>query len=183
MSETGRYIKMAIPLIIFIMIAVFLWRSLKTNPHKIPSPLIGKSVPVFSASSLFDAKQIITNQNLTGKVSILNVFATWCMTCHAEHPVLMDIHDSHRVNIYGLDYKDNRAKAKAWLAKYGDPYTKVIFDPKGLLGINLGVYGTPETFIIDQKGIIRYKHIGAVSPDVWKDDMLPRIIRLEKQAA
>ena len=175
--------KTFLPLFIFILIALFLWQGLKRNPHKIPSPFIGKPVPKFKASTLSNPEQQISNRDLKGHVSLLNVFATWCLSCRAEHPVLMDIKDSHRVNIYGLNYKDNRGAAIKWLAKYGNPYTKVIFDPKGTIGINLGVYGTPETFVIDQKGIIRYKYIGPISPNEWHDKILPEVKKLMRSQA
>jgi len=169
------------PFVIFIVIAVFLWAGLKSNPHEIPSPLIGKPVPPFQAATLQDPGQTISNQDFKGHVSLLNVFATWCVSCKAEHPVLMDIKASHRVNIYGLNFRDKRRAALAWLEEEGDPYTKIIFDPRGKVGIDFGVYGTPETFVIDRKGVIRYKYIGPMSPDEWRDKILPQVKALEAE--
>jgi len=181
MMLLGRQIKLIIFAILFIGLAIILWKGLSRNPHRIPSPFINKAVPIFTGSTLESDNKLVSNKLFRGHVSLLNVFATWCVSCRAEHPILMDIHDWHRVNIYGLNYRDNRAKAKAWLAKYGNPYTKIIFDPQGSIGINFGVYGTPETFLIDRHGIIRYKDIGPISPTEWQETLKPEIIRLEKE--
>lgn len=179
MSNITKSIKTIIPLIIFAIIVVFLWKGLSVNPHIIESPYIGKPVPAFSAKELEHPNTTISNATLKGKVTLLNVFASWCISCRAEHPVLMDIRDSHRVNLYGVNYRDKRPAAIAWLKKYGDPYTAVVFDPMGKISINLGVYGTPETFVIDRKGIVRYKYIGPISPDEWKDKILPEVEKLQ----
>lgn len=167
--------KSIIPLAIFLVIALFLWRGLYLNPHRIASPLIGKPLPDFQAQLLFDGDRLISKKELLGHVFVLNVFATWCISCRAEHAVLMEGKNTDGVIIYGLDYKDSRLKAKNWLSRSGNPYQKIIYDPKGKLAMDLGVYGTPETFIIDRKGIIRYKYMGPVSPDDWKNIILPKI--------
>lgn len=179
MGNKTAFIRTSVPLIIFIIIAVFLQRGLYRDPHRIPSPLIGKPVPEFRAATLKNPNEQITNKILKGQVSLLNVFATWCISCRAEHPILIDIRHSHQVVIYGLNYKDNRQAALKWLQQYGNPYNKIIYDPAGQIGINFGVYGTPETFIIDKKGIIRYKYIGPIAPTEWHDELLPEISRLE----
>jgi len=178
-SSSIKQIKLLLPLAIFLVIVVFLWLGLKGDPHVIPSPFIGKPVPVFQAPLLGNPKLKISDKDFKGHVSLLNVFATWCVSCRAEHPVLMDIKDSHRVNIYGLNFKDKRASAIEWLSRFGDPYTKVIYDPTGKIGIDFGVYGTPETFVIDRKGIIRYKYIGPISPRKWREKLLPEVESLE----
>ncbi len=170
-----RLLKLSAPLIVFMIIAIFLWRGLHINPHKIPSPLLGKSLPAFRAENLLEPEASVTDANLKGQVTLLNVFATWCATCQAEHPILMDIAREHGVRLVGLDYKDSRTKAMAWLKSYGNPYSMVISDPLGKLGISLGVYGTPETFVIDKNGIIRYKYIGGLSPNVWHDTLKPQV--------
>lgn len=175
-----KNLKVFIPLILFAAIAFFLWRGLSLNPSRVPSPFINKPVPVFSARNLHRPNFFITEKEFKGHVSLLNVFATWCMSCQAEHPVLMDIQRLGRVKIYGIDFKDERQKVLAWLANHGDPYEKVLHDPQGRLGINLGVYGTPETFVIDQQGIIRYKVIGPISPRTWHTKLQPLIQRLQK---
>lgn len=174
--------KRLLPLLIFIALAIALYFGLRRDPHKIPSPFINKPIPAFTAPSLKDAKVTLSDKDLTGHVALLNVFATWCLTCQAEHPILMDIARSGIVKVYGIDYKDKRAKALKWLKHDGDPYQKVFFDPTGKIGINLGVYGTPETFLIDKHGRIRYKWIGAISPRVWQDKLKPRILKLEQGA-
>ena len=171
--------KYLLPFIVFIVLCIALYFGLRRDPHKIPSPFINKEIPSFSAPSLHNPKQILSDKDLVGKVTLLNVFDTWCLTCQAEHPILMDIARSKLVRIYGVDYKDHRAKAIKWLKHDGNPYEKVFYDPNGQVGINLGVYGTPETFLIDRYGRIRYKWIGAISPRVWQDKLKPRILKLE----
>ncbi len=183
MSNFAKALRVALPLLIFIIIVVFLWRGLSRNPHRVPSPFINRALPKFNAETLKHPNKVITNQDLKGHVSLLNVFATWCLSCRAEHPVLMEIHNSHLVKIYGLNYKDQRQLAESWLIKFGNPYSEVIYDPKGTVGINLGVYGTPETFIIDAKGIIRYKYIGPISPEEWRDTIKPEVEKLKRASA
>ncbi len=178
-----KILKAFIPLLVFIIIAIFLWQGLKRNPHRIPSPFINKELPEFAAPSLYQPNQMITHQAFIGHVSLLNVFATWCIACHAEHPTLMDVHNKKTVPIYGLDYKDQRPAAKKWLAKYGDPYKKVLFDSNGKVGLDVGVYGTPETFVIDKKGVIRYKYIGPMSPTAWREKVLPIVKKLQQEAS
>ena len=182
MKNKFSVIRYMLPLIIFLALAVFLWQGLQLDPHRIPSPLVGKPVPRFSIESVNKPQLQLTNQIFKGHVSMLNVFASWCITCRAEHAVMMDIYDQHVVNLYGLAYKDSKAELVPWLHQFGDPYQKIINDSKGQLAINLGVYGTPETFIIDKKGIIRYKRIGAVSPSLWQHTIKPLIARLKQES-
>ncbi len=173
-----RYVITITTSVLFIVLMIFLWRGLHRDPHQLPSALIGKPVPQFSYTSLLQPKHFVSNKIFLGHVSLLNVWATWCITCHAEHPVLMDIALSKEVKVYGLNYKDDFSAATDWINKYGNPYTDIIFDNKGTLAIDFGVYGTPETFIIDPKGIIRDKYIGAISPEVWKDKIEPEVLKL-----
>lgn len=176
-----KSLKYILPLLFFFIIMGFLWQGLRRgDPHTLSSALIGHPAPPFVASSLLNPKHSISNKDFIGHVSLLNVWATWCVTCHAEHPVLMDIAGLKEVKLYGLNYKDDDAAAKKWLDKYGNPYDGVINDTKGTLAIDFGVYGTPETFIIDQQGVIQYKHVGAVSPTVWKDELEPMVKALTK---
>lgn len=170
-----------IPLLAFVFIAVFLWRGLHANPSDIPSPLIGKKAPPFAGANLQNETKIITNKSLLGHVTLLNVFATWCTSCRAEHAVLLDIPQEKRFKVYGLNYKDEKIDALHWLKQYGNPYNKIIFDPEGKIGIDFGVYGTPETFIIDPKGVVRYKHVGPISPSDLQNEILPEVAVLEKQ--
>jgi len=125
-------------------------------------------------------KHRITDQDLVGHIALLNVWATWCISCRAEHSVLMHAAQTENVTIYGLDYKDSRPEALQWIKHYGNPYKAIIFDPKGTLAMELGVYGTPETFLIDKNGIIQYKYIGPVSPEAWSNDLLPKIKQLQR---
>ncbi|OGO92566.1 MAG: hypothetical protein A3F41_06570 [Coxiella sp. RIFCSPHIGHO2_12_FULL_44_14] len=169
------YLRWTIPFLLFTVVAIFLWHSLHRDPHVVPSPLINKPLPHFQAPVLGIHSQRMTEQDFQGHVSLFNVFATWCLSCRTEHLVLMDIARSHAVTIYGLNYKDDHRLVLAWLKTYGNPYQQVIEDPRGDLGIDLGVYGTPETFIIDSHGIIRYKYVGPLSSSVWQNILLPQV--------
>lgn len=170
-----------IPCLIFILLSFFLWRGLSLHPHTIPSPLINKAAPAFSLPDVMNANETFSNQDLIGHVSLVNVWATWCISCRVEHPVLVDIAHNYPIKIYGLDYKDSLNQARALLKKAGDPYTKNGFDHLGNVAINWGVYGTPETFIVDQHGIIRDKYIGPITHDVWQEQLLPEIERLQNE--
>lgn len=177
-----RFFMMVLPLAIFIGILFFLWKGLYHDPRVIPSPLLNKLIPAFSAPTLQNPQRLITERDFAGRVTILNVFASWCVACEAEHSVWIEGRQElqPQTQIIGLNYKDERQKALAWLDHYGNPYNQVIYDPQGIIGIDFGVYGTPETFIIDKQGIIRYKFIGAVSPADWKQTILPEIRKWEK---
>lgn len=176
-----QWLKLGLPVILFIIILGFLWLGLNRDPHRLPSTLIGKPVPVFKAQGLLHPGKILTNRLFRGHISLLNVFASWCTSCRAEHAVLMDIANQHIVTLYGLNYKDQLQEVKRWLHRSGDPYQAIIFDPTGKIGRDFGVYGTPETFIIDQHGIVRHKYIGPISPDAWQDVILPAVKRLKRK--
>lgn len=171
-------VRYLVPLGIFIALAVFLAVGLRLDPKLVPSPLVGKPAPKFELTELRDPESTISQEDLKGKVSLLNVWATWCVSCRAEHPILMEMADQELVEIYGLNYKDSRLDAQRWLQRYGDPYVANAFDPEGQVGIEWGVYGTPETFLIDQAGIIRYKHVGPISSEVLEQKLLPMINEL-----
>ncbi len=172
-------VRYLIPLGIFIVLVVFLARGLQLNPHEVPSPLIGKSAPDFLLPQLQDANQQLGRKDLLGKVSLLNVWASWCVACREEHPVLVEIARSGVVNIYGLNYKDTREDALRWLAQFGNPYLTSAFDEQGKVGIDYGVYGVPETYIIDRQGIIRHKVIGPITQENWDKELLPLIRKLQ----
>ena len=174
-----RYLRYLVPLAIFIVLVAFLYRGLSLDPKRIPSPLVGKPMPEFSLPSLKDPAVTISNDDFKGKVSILNIWATWCVSCRAEHTVLLQLAQSNKVDIYGLNYKDERDKAKQWLAQLGDPYVANAFDADGRVGIDWGVYGAPETFIMDQQGIIRHKHIGPLTVENLNNEILPIIAELQ----
>lgn len=171
----GRYL---IPLGIFIVLVGFLAVGLNLNPREVPSPLIDKPAPAFSVPQLHQADKTISRDDLKGKVWLLNVWASWCVSCRQEHPVLVDLAKSGAVPIYGLNYKDQREAGLKWLAEHGNPYVISAYDQDGRVGIDYGVYGVPETFLIDKNGVIRYKHIGPVTPDALKDIILPKVREL-----
>ena len=174
-------LRFILPIVLFIVLVGFLFVGLYKDPSLVTSPLIDKPVPTFVLSRLHDAEDRFTDQDLVGEVSLLNVWGTWCVACRQEHGMLMSIADSKLIPIYGLNYKDDRSLAIEWLKQYGDPYKANGFDDSGRVGIDLGVYGAPETFLIDREGIIRLKHIGPITPTVWADILLPKINELQKQ--
>src|SRR5262245_38942911 len=168
-----------LPLAVFIVLVVFLWVGLSLKPREVPSPLIDKPAPTFALSRLDNPQQSVTPQDLRGQVWLLNVWASWCVACLDEHPVLVEFSKSGALPIYGLNYKDSPDAARAWLGKHGNPYTVSIVDADGRVGIDYGVYGVPETFLIDKDGVIRFKQIGPVTPEVLRDKILPLARRLQ----
>lgn len=173
--------KFAIPLIFFILIIGFLWHGLKINPSMIPSPLINQPAPEFKLPQLFYPNETISNDDFIGRVTLLNVWATWCHACIEEHDFLLKIASIEDLKIVGLNYKDDVVLAKRWLQDNGNPYHVVAVDSSGSTGIDWGVYGTPETFIIDKKGVIRYKHIGPIDANVWEKTLHPIVIQLRNE--
>jgi cytochrome c biogenesis protein CcmG/thiol:disulfide interchange protein DsbE len=170
--------KAFIPLLIFGVLLGFLAVGLSLNPREIPSPLINKPAPAFSLPALDAPDQKISAQDLRGKVWVLNVWASWCVACRIEHPLLVEFSKAGMVPIYGLNYKDKRDDAIRWLVNFGNPYTRSLSDIDGLVGIDFGVYGVPETFVIDKQGVIRMKHIGPVTPEVLRDEIIPLVRKL-----
>ena len=174
-----RYLRYLVPLGIFAVLVAFLFRGLSLDPKLVPSPLVGKPMPSFSLTRLDDPDATISDADIKGKVAVLNIWATWCTSCRAEHDVLLQLAETGQVAIYGLNYKDNLADARRWLQQLGDPYVANAFDEDGRVGINWGVYGAPETFVIDPQGIIRHKHIGPLTTEVLKTQLLPLIAELK----
>ncbi len=174
-------LKYIIPLIIFIIMAVFLALGLNLNPRDIPSPLIGKPAPQFSAPKLTAPAEMLTPADLKGQVWLFNVWASWCVSCREEHPVLNELARQKAVVIVGLNYKDAPEDAKTWLNTLGNPYNVSIMDQEGRIGIDYGVYGVPETFVIDKKGIIRHKLTGPVNPGFVQQILLPLIAQLQAE--
>ncbi len=170
-----------LPLVIFLVLAAFLYKGLHLDPREVPSPLIDKPAPAFSLPQLYDPKKSFSPQEMKGKVWLLNVWASWCVSCREEHPLLVDLSEQKIVPIYGLDYKDKREDAAAVLRNGRDPYALVISDSDGRVGIDYGVYGVPETYVIDKQGVIRYKQIGPVTPQSLRDTLLPLVAKLEKE--
>ena len=171
--------KYLIPLAIFLVLCGFLAAGLKLNPREVPSPLIDKPAPPFTLNQLSDPAKPFSNKDMLGQVWILNVWASWCVTCRDEHPLLVGLAKKKIVPLYGLNYKDQRPDALKWLAQFGDPYTLSIMDNDGRIGIDYGVYGVPETYVIDKQGIIRYKRIGAITPQVLESQILPLVKKLQ----
>jgi len=173
-------IRYALPLALFVAVVAFLYLGLGRDPTLVPSPLVGKPVPEFELESLSDPARMVTRRDLTGRVALVNAWATWCVSCRHEHPVLVRIADEVGIPVYGLNYKDERPEALAWLARLGDPYVLSAFDPAGRVGIDFGVYGLPETFIVDAEGVIAHKHVGPITPEVWNEELLPIVRRLRE---
>lgn len=167
-----------LPLLIFGVLVAFLAIGLTLKPREIPSPLIDKPVPEFSLPQLGAPEQSFAAEDMRGKVWMLNVWASWCVACRIEHPVLVDLAKRGDVLLYGLNYKDETDKAQQWLARFGNPYRESAVDAHGLVGIDLGVYGVPETFIIDKEGVIRYKQIGPVTDEALQETILPLMRKL-----
>ena len=169
-----------LPLGTFLVLVVFLGIGLRLNPREIPSPFIDKAAPAFSLAQLHKPEQKFSPQDMHGKVWLLNVWASWCASCRQEHPVLMDLAKQKEVPILGLNYKDVREEGINWLAQYGNPYTLSAFDGNGRVGIDYGVYGVPETFVIDKQGIVRHKHVGPLTTKIIQDKLLPLIKELNR---
>lgn len=175
-------LKYVIPLILFIVIAAFLAIGLNLNPKEIPSPLIDKPAPAFTAAKLNTPERTLSDADLKGKVWLLNVWASWCVSCREEHPVLNELARQQAVIIIGLNYKDEPDAARQWLATLGNPYNDSIMDRDGRIGLNWGVYGVPETFVVDKKGIVRHKHTGPVTQDAIQNTLLPLIGKLQAKS-
>ncbi len=169
-----------LPLGIFITLVLFLGIGLRLNPREIPSPFIGKQAPVFKLTQLNEPGKTISPQDMAGQVWLLNVWASWCVSCRLEHPVLMDLARQGVVPIIGLNYKDKREDGTGWLRQFGNPYQMSASDLDGRVGIDYGVYGVPETFVIDKRGVIRMKHTGPVTPEVITEKLLPLIKELNR---
>ena len=168
-----------LPLGIFIALLIFLGVGLRLNPREIPSPFIGKPAPDFNLAQLHEPDKTISPRDMAGQVWMLNVWASWCVSCRVEHPVLMDFAKANVIPVVGLNYKDGREDGIKWLVDSGNPYLLSAFDNDGRVGIDFGVYGVPETFIIDKKGVIRMKHIGPLTPEAITQKILPLIKELK----
>jgi cytochrome c biogenesis protein CcmG/thiol:disulfide interchange protein DsbE len=155
----------------------------KRDIHALPSPLIGKPAPAFTLTDVRDPSQAVSNATYKGQVYVLNVWGTWCVQCRVEHEALLAISQTHVVPIIGLDYMDQRDKAKQWLEELGNPYSAVAFDTDGRTAINWGVYGAPETFLVDGEGRVIYKFISPMTPEVWESEFLPRIAAARRGGA
>lgn len=175
-------IKRALPLILFVLLALVLAKGLTRNPRLIPSEMINRPFPEFQLSDLFDEDVIITRDDILGQVTLVNVFGSWCTACVTEHPKLVELGRDENVNILGVDWRDTRDKGKAWLDYYGNPYHRVVFDADSLLAIDLGITGAPESFVVDKKGQIRYKHVGIITDQVWDEILGPMVRTFETES-
>ena len=180
LSSVPRRVTLLVPLLLFAVIGGFLAVGLRLDPREVPSPLIGKPAPRFSLPPVRGRTLGLATADLKGQVSLVNVFASWCVACRVEHPLLLQIQREGVVPIHGLNYKDQPADAARWLDDMGDPYTRTGAHIDGRVGNDWGVYGVPETFVIDREGTIRYKQIGPIMPAVWNQTLLPLIRQLQK---
>jgi cytochrome c biogenesis protein CcmG, thiol:disulfide interchange protein DsbE len=167
------------PLLAFLVLAAFLGVGLTLKPREVPSPLVGKPAPAFQLAQLHEPARRLGREDMQGRVWMLNVWASWCVACRVEHPVLLEMAQNAAVPLIGLDYKDQRPDALAWLQKEGDPYQVSLSDLDGRVGLDFGVYGVPETFIIDRQGVIRFKQIGPVTPELLREKILPLLKELQ----
>lgn len=172
-----------IPLVLFVLLVVFLAIGLSRDPHEVPSPLINKAAPTFRLPQLQDPSKTFSAEDMRGKVWVLNVWASWCVSCRDEHPLLLEYAKTGAVPIYGLNWKNDRDEALAWLNDLGNPYVLSASDRDGRVAIDYGVYGAPETYLIDQNGTIRFKQIGPLTPDVWEKKFLPLVQQLNREGA
>ena len=177
--------KFLLPFAAFVALVVLFAFGLnpKRDIHALPSPLIGKSAPAFTLTDVLDPARPVSNAAFRGQIYLLNVWGTWCYECRAEHDALLAISRSHVVPIIGLDYMDQREKAKEWLEQLGNPYQAVAFDTDGRTAIDWGVYGAPETFLVDGQGRVIFKFISPMTPEVWQREFLPRIAAARRGGA
>lgn len=172
----------AIPLIIFLLLVGLFIFGLQNDPKKLPSKRIGKPAPEFTLPELYNPETHISPADLKGKVWVLNVFASWCVSCRAEHEVVTHFTKTHNIDVVGLNYKDEEKDAKAWLKQFGNPYSHIAVDYKGYTGIDWGVYGVPETFVIDKKGLIRHRFAGPLTEQIVATDLLPLVQELQTES-
>jgi len=170
-----------LPLVIFAVLAAYFYVGLGMNPRALPNMLDGKPVPAFDLAPIKGSERGFASKDLLGKVSLVNIFGSWCYACQAEHPFLMRIKQEGWVPIYGIDWREKDADAgPRWLRKWGDPYTLIGDDPNSRAAIAFGVTGAPETFLVDQRGVVRYKQIGPITPEIWEETLWPLIQELRK---
>ena len=167
--------KKLIPLILFVVIAVFLYFSLNSASSKLPSPLLGKMFPDIEAKDFYSDESVLLTDLFSDNTSLVNVWASWCVTCRQEHQMMMKIANNKDLQLIGINYKDTRADGEKYLEVMGNPFDVIVFDPSGKIGLDLGVYATPETFLVNQQGVILYKHIGAIDSKVWEEGFIPHI--------
>jgi cytochrome c biogenesis protein CcmG/thiol:disulfide interchange protein DsbE len=173
-------LRFLVPFAVFVALIVFFAIGLNRDPHEIPSPLINHPAPTFMLQQLQVPAKQFSPADMRGQVWLFNVWASWCVSCRDEHPVLVELAKRNLVPIVGLNYKDQRPDALQWLTQFGNPYVLSVTDFDGRIGIDYGVYGVPETYVIDKQGVIRMKHIGPVTPQILQDKILPKVQELSK---
>jgi cytochrome c biogenesis protein CcmG, thiol:disulfide interchange protein DsbE len=179
----NKSVKFLTPLILFMGLAALLFYGLGTDPRKVPSPLVGKPAPQFSLPALQDPSRLVSDADFKGKISLVNVWASWCVSCRAEHKALMNLSRAEQdIQIVGLNWKDDSNDATRMLRTFGNPYVVSAFDPDNKVGIDWGVYGAPETFVVDGQGIIRYKHIGPIDRMVWEQTLRPLVQKIKAES-
>jgi cytochrome c biogenesis protein CcmG/thiol:disulfide interchange protein DsbE len=175
-----KSLRLLIPLAVFVVIVGFLWAGLGRDPREVPSPLIGKAAPAFELVQLQQPGKKLGTADMKGQVWLLNVWASWCVSCRVEHPLLVELAKANVVPVIGLNYKDKNDAGIAWLKQNGDPYRLSVVDADGRVGIDWGVYGVPETFVVDKNGVIRYKQIGPITVEALQQKILPLVRELQK---
>lgn len=181
-SSQNKQLLFLLPLLLFVVMAVILATGLGKDPTELESQLIGKPIPSFQKSLLFSPDKVVSESNLQGP-ALVNVFASWCPACYSEHPYLMQLAQSKTIKIYGLNYKDKRDKGQKFVNDLGNPYDLILFDDNGRLGIDMGVYGAPETFVINSNNQIVYRHVGIVNLDVWQNILKPKMFANQEGSA
>jgi len=171
--------KKLIPLALFLIIAIFLFLSLSSDPSKLPSPFLGKMFPSIEGKDFYTDETIKVSEILDNKMTLVNVWASWCTTCRKEHQMIMNIAKNTDLQLIGIDYKDTREDGAEYLERLGNPYDEIIFDPAGKIGMELGVYATPETFLVNEQGFILYKHIGEITQSIWDENFVVHLNAIE----
>ena len=167
--------KKILPLLVFLVVGVFLFLSLNSDPNKLPSPLVGKKFPIIEGTDFYSNETVKLNDLMDNKLALVNVWASWCVTCRKEHQVIMNIAKNTNLKLIGINYKDTKNNGEEYLKVMGNPFDKIVFDPNGEIGMELGVYATPETFLISREGLIIHKHIGEITKEIWNENFLPLI--------
>lgn len=183
MAERKKLWVFLVPLALFLVLFGFMFVGLGLNPRELPSPLIGKAVPEFRLTDVQDERKTFSSSDLLGKVSLINAWASWCVSCRQEHHVLMHLSQQLQIPIYGINWKDERVDALGWLQGRGNPYLASGHDLAGTVGIEFGVIATPETFLVDKKGIIRHKHTGPLSMELWNNELGPLVEQLQSESS
>jgi cytochrome c biogenesis protein CcmG/thiol:disulfide interchange protein DsbE len=171
--------KKILPLLVFLVVGVFLFLSLNSDPNKLPSPLVGKKFPIIEGNDFYSNETVKLNDLMDNKLALVNVWASWCVTCRKEHQVIMNIAKNTNLKLIGINYKDTKNDGDEYLKVMGNPFDEIVFDPNGEIGMELGVYATPETFLISKEGLIIHKHIGEITKEIWNEDFLPLINVIE----